>query len=29
MQQLSEKTQFVGLLFSQVVQNHQLGEVRK
>jgi len=29
MQHLSEKTQFLSFLFSQVVQKHKLGEVRK
>jgi len=29
MQHLSEKTQFPGFLFPQVVQKHYLGEVRK
>ena len=29
MQHLSEKTQFSGFLFPQVVQKHQLGEVGK
>jgi len=29
MQHLSEKTQFPGFLFPQVVQKHQLGEVEK
>jgi len=29
MQHLSEKTQFSGFLFHQVVQSHKLGEVGK
>jgi len=29
MQHLSEKTPFPGFLFPQVVQKHQLGELRK
>jgi len=29
MQHLSEKTQFLGFLFPQVVQKHLLGEVGK
>ena len=29
MQHLSDKTQFSGFLFPQVVQKHKLGEVRK